>query len=84
MNKIGLDKTVVIHNGEAYSLKEELNEEERDYLANNPNTDIIKILFSRRVIMVEGITEELLIKSYLQTKPELNEIKVLSLSLIHI
>ena len=78
VNKIGLDKTVVIHNGEAYSLKEELNEEERDYLANNPNTDIIKILFSRRVIMVEGITEELLIKSYLQTKPELNEIKVLS------
>ena len=41
VNKIGLDKTVVIHNGEAYSLKEELNEEERDYLANNPNTDII-------------------------------------------
>lgn len=78
VNKVGLDKAVVIHHGQAYSLKEELSEEERDYLANNPNTDIIKILFSRRVIMVEGITEELLIKSYLQTKPELNEIKVLS------
>lgn len=47
-------------------------------MANNPNTDIFKILFSHRVIMVEGITEELLIKSYLQTKPELNEIKVVS------
>ena len=78
VNKVGLEKVVVIHGGTAYSLKEELGNEERDYLANNPNTDIFKILFSHRVIMVEGITEELLIKSYLQTKPELNEIKVVS------
>lgn len=78
VNKVGLEKVVVIHSGKAYSLKEELSNDERDYLSNNPNTDIFKILFSRRVIMVEGITEELLIKSYLQTKPELNEIKVIS------
>ena len=78
VNKVGLEKVVVIHSGKAYSLKEELSNDERDYLANNPNTDIFKILFSHRVIMVEGITEELLIKSYLQTKPELNEIKVVS------
>lgn len=78
INKIGLDKTIVIHGGTAYSLKDEISKSERDYLANNPNTDVFKILFSRRVILVEGITEELLIKSYLQTKPEMNEIKVIS------
>lgn len=78
INKIGLDKAVVIHGGTAYSLKDEISNSERDYLANNPNTDIFKILFSRRVILVEGITEELLIKSYLQTKPEMNEIKVIA------
>lgn len=64
VNKVGLDKVVVLHNGSAISLKDELREDERDYLANNRNTDIFKILFSHRVIVVEGITEELLIKAY--------------------
>jgi len=78
VNKMGLDKVIVMHKGEAYSLDEELTETERDYLTNNPNTDIFKILYSRKTILVEGITEEHLIKSYLKTCPELNDIKVLS------
>lgn len=78
VNKVGLDKVVVLHNGAAVSLGEALQPEDLDYLANNPNTDIFKLLFSHRLILVEGITEELLIKSYLQTKRELNDIKVLS------
>ena len=36
------------------------------------------MLYSRKVILVEGITEELLIRSYLQTRSELNDIKVFS------
>ena len=67
-----------MHKGEAYSLDKELTETERDYLTNNPNTDIFKILYSRKTILVEGITEEHLIKSYLKTCPELKDIKVLS------
>ena len=78
VNKIGLDKVVVLHGGMAVSLKQELSAEELDYLANNPNTDIFKLLFSRRLVLVEGITEELLIKSYLQTRSDLSDIKVLS------
>lgn len=78
VNKIGLDKVVVLHDGVAVSLSEELQPEDMDYLANNPNTDIFKLLFSHRLILVEGITEELLIKAYLQAKRELNDIKVLS------
>ena len=78
VNKMGLDKVIVMHNGEAYSLDNELTEKERDYLTNNPNTDIFKVLYSRKVILVEGITEELLIRSYLQTRSELNDIKVFS------
>lgn len=78
VNKMGLDKVIVMHKGEAYSLDKELTETERDYLTNNPNTDIFKILYSRKTILVEGITEEHLIKSYLKTCPELNDIKVLS------
>lgn len=78
VNKVGLDKVIVLHNGEAFSLKTELTDIERDYLAANPNTDIFKLLYSKRAIIVEGITEELLIKSYLQTRADLNDIKVLS------
>ncbi len=78
VNKVGLDKVVVLHGGNATSLKDELTKDDRDYLSKNPNTDIFKLFFSRRLIMVEGFTEELLIKSYLMGKGELNDIKVLS------
>ena len=78
VNKIGLDKVILFHNGEAFSLNKALSPKERDYLVANPNTDIFKVLYSKKVILVEGITEEILIKSYLQTRNDLNDIKVLS------
>lgn len=78
VNKIGLDKVVVLHHGMAFNLGSELTNIERDYFAANPNTDIFKLLYSRKAILVEGITEELLIKSYLQTRNDLNDIKVLA------
>ena len=78
VNKVGLDSVIVMKKGEAFSLKNELNINERDYLVSNPNTDIFKLLYSRRTILVEGITEELLIKSYFQTQSDLNDIKILS------
>lgn len=78
VNKIGLEKVIVLHNGEAFSLKTELTDTERNYLVANPNTDIFKLLYSKRAIIMEGITEELLIKSYLQIRTDLNDIKVLT------
>ena len=78
VNKLGIDNVIVFHNGTAFNLVKELTSEECDYLSANPNTDIFKLLYSRKTILVEGITEELLIKSYLQTRSDLNEIKVLS------
>ena len=78
VNKVGLDTVIVLHNGEAVSLKNELTETERDYLVANPNTDIFKLFYSKKTILVEGLTEELLIKAYLQTRNDLNDIKVLS------
>ena len=78
VNKVGLDKVVVLHGGTALSLAQELEADELNYLANNPNTDIFKLLFAHRLILVEGITEELLIKAYLQTRGDFDDIKVLS------
>ena len=78
VNKMGIENILFATNGNVISLKSSLEPEQMDYIAANPNTDIFKLFYSRRVILVEGITEELLIKSYLQTKPNLNDIKVLS------
>ena len=78
VNKVGLEGVIVLHDGAAFSLREALGEEGLGYLAKNPNTDIFKLLFSQTLVLVEGLTEELLIKSYLQTRPELNNIKVLT------
>lgn len=78
VNKIGLESVIVFHKGDAFNLGEELSSVERKYLAANPNTDIFKLLYSKKAILVEGLTEELLIKAYLQNRPDLNNIKVLS------
>ena len=78
VNKFGLERVIVFHNGHAFSLNNELTETDRKYLSVNPNTDIFKLFYSRKVILVEGITEELLIKSYFQTRKELSEITILS------
>ena len=78
VNKIGLENVIVFHDGAAFNLGKELTDTERDYLSANPNTDIFKLFYSRKAILVEGITEELLIKSYLQTRSDLSEIKILS------
>lgn len=78
VNKVGLDRVVVLHHGSALNLADELDGKQLDYLSRNPNTDVFKMLFSHRLVLVEGITEELLIKSYIQTRPELDDIKVLA------
>ena len=65
VNKVGLDKVIVLHAGTAYALKKELSVAERDYLIASPNTDIFKLLYSRKTHFGWGFTEELLIKSYL-------------------
>lgn len=78
VNKVGLEGVIVLHGGTASSLKEALGKKGLSYLAKSPNTDIFKLFFSRRLILVEGLTEELLIKAYLQTKPEFNDIKILA------
>ena len=63
---------------EAYALLTELGQEERDYLSKNPNTDIYKLFLSHRCVLVEDISEELLIKAFLRFQNKLDNIDVLS------
>ena len=78
INKHDLSNIVILDAGQAFALLSELKAEERDYLSKNPNTDIYKLFLSHRCILVEGFTEELLIKAYIHSCSELDDIDVLS------
>ncbi|PER25068.1 ATP-dependent nuclease [Bacillus cereus] len=80
LNKLELKNVTIIKEGKAFSLATVTEERDLDYLAKKPNLDFLKFLFSRRCILVEGPTEEMLIKSYLSTKDNLlHDIEVISL-----
>ncbi|MDY8164016.1 ATP-dependent nuclease [Bacillus thuringiensis] len=80
LNKLELKNVTVVSEGGAFSLESVLKPEQLNYLAKKPNLDFLKFLFSRRCILVEGPTEEMLIKSYLSLQTRsLNNIEVISL-----
>lgn len=78
INKLDIQNVVVMHGGQAFTLKEELDDEGRNYLVKNPNLDLFKLLFSKKCILVEGISEELLIRAYMDSRKELSDIELLS------
>ncbi|MGE6489757.1 ATP-dependent nuclease [Paenisporosarcina sp. NPDC076898] len=80
LNKLELKNVVVVTEGNAFSLMSCMKVADLDYLAKKPNLDFLKYLFSRKCVLVEGPTEEMLIKSYLANqKNSLNDIYVISL-----
>lgn len=79
INKIGLENIVLMNNGEAHSFCDTFTQEELAYLSKNPNLDLFKMFYAKNLILVEGISEELLIKAYLKNKPKIiNDIEVIS------
>ncbi|MCA1022129.1 ATP-dependent nuclease [Halobacillus litoralis] len=80
LNKLELKNVVIVAEGKTYALKKELDRDQLDYLAKKPNLDFLKFLYSRKCILVEGPTEEMLIKSYLSKQTDqLHDIEVISL-----
>lgn len=78
INKMDLKNVVIVHEDNAFSLLQELEDKERDYLTKNPNLDLFKLFFSKKCILFEGISEEMLIRSYLDSKNELSDIELIS------
>jgi predicted ATP-dependent endonuclease of OLD family len=78
INKMDLKNVVVIHDGQAFSFIDELTDADRDYLTKNPNLDLFKLFFSKKCILFEGISEEMLIRAYIDSKTELSDIELLS------
>ncbi|MGT4651179.1 ATP-dependent nuclease [Bacillus cereus] len=80
LSKLELKNVTVVKEGKAFSLSSVVEETDLDYLAKKPNLDFLKFLFSRKCILVEGPSEEMLIKSYLAFQRNmLNDIEVISL-----
>lgn len=80
LNKLELKNVVVVTEGNAFSLVSCMEDADLDYLAKKPNVDFLKFLFSRKCVLVEGPTEEMLIKSYLANQKNLlNDVYVISL-----
>lgn len=79
LSKDSLDDIVVMNEGQGIALSTVMEKDDLLYLMRNPNMDLYKLLFSTNVMLVEGISEELLIKSYLREySNDLNNIEVLS------
>lgn len=78
INKMNLKNVVVLHKGKAFSFVDELEDEDIAYLAKNPNLDLFKLFFSKKCVLFEGISEELLIRSYIDSQVSLSEIELLS------
>lgn len=78
INKMDLKNVIVIHDGQAFSFLDEFTDKELDYLTKNPNLDLFKLFFSKKCILFEGISEEMLIRAYIDSKDELSDIEPLS------
>ncbi|EHQ6865493.1 TPA: ATP-dependent nuclease [Listeria monocytogenes] len=78
VNKLDFDNIVIVSDGKALSLSSELTADGKDYLSKNPNLDLYKLFLSKNCILVEGLTEELFIRAYFNSKESLSDIDVIS------
>lgn len=78
VNKLDLKNVVVLHEGKAWSFANEMDEDELNYISRNPNTDLFKLFFSKKCMLFEGISEEFLLRAYIDSKSELSDIELIS------
>lgn len=76
INKLDFNNIVIVSDGNALSLSSELTGDGKDYLSKNPNLDLYKLFLSKNCILVEGLTEELFIRAYFNSKELLSDIDV--------
>jgi predicted ATP-dependent endonuclease of OLD family len=78
INKLNFKNVIALSGTECISFCN-VEKELTDYLSKRPNFDILKLLFSNRIILVEGTTEEMLINTFLSKSNELNNTDVISI-----
>jgi putative ATP-dependent endonuclease of the OLD family len=66
LNKLGLDKVILINNGKYMTLKQ-LEKDTYDFFKKLPGYDTLRLLLAKKAILVEGPSDELIVqKAYLQ------------------
>ncbi|EPK6346789.1 ATP-dependent nuclease [Proteus mirabilis] len=65
INKLKIENLIAISNNKAITLSS-FTSDLNNYLRKRPNFDILKILFANKLILVEGPTEEMLIRTFLE------------------
>lgn len=66
LNKLGLDKVVLMNNGHHMTLRD-LKEETYNYFKKLPGYDTLRLLLADKAILVEGPSDELIVqKAYIQ------------------
>jgi len=78
INKLKLNNLIVFSGNKAINIKD-VEGDLTNYLRKRPNFDILKLLFAKNIILVEGPTEEMFINSWLSHKRELSDIEVISI-----
>jgi len=79
INKLEFNNVIAFSGNKAISFKN-VDQNLVQYLCKRPNFDILKLLFSNRIILVEGPTEEMFINTLLMIRHEhLNNIDIISI-----
>lgn len=80
INKLEFDNVIAFSGNKAVSFKD-VDSNLVKYLSKRPNFDILKLLFSNRLILVEGTTEEMFINTLLNiNKENLSNIDIISIN----
>jgi hypothetical protein len=80
INKLDFGNVIAFCGDKAVSFKD-VDDSLVKYLSKRPNFDILKLLFSNRVVLVEGTTEEMFINTVLELdKKILTNIDIISIS----
>ncbi|HEJ7061398.1 ATP-dependent nuclease [Serratia marcescens] len=78
INKLKISNVVAFSGNKAVSLSE-FGSDLNDYLRKRPNFDILRLLYADKLILVEGPSEEMLIRSHLYLdNNNLNDIEIIS------
>jgi len=69
LNKLGLDSVLFFSNSKTMTLKD-LDSETRDYFLKLPGHDTLRLILSKRAILVEGPSDELIVQKAFMKKFE--------------
>lgn len=78
INRLELENVIVVTDNDVINMGEYFTKKELSYISVIRNFDVMKFLFARKVILVEGITEEILIKGYVKKNLKLTDVEVVN------